>query len=118
MQRNADPLQVVNGLTSLLGTGNNTGNSSSLSSLESYNTALSFVQAFGRTQDSHGNTTAVSPVFSAQLPDVALTLLQVEKAQAVLRTLDHAAILLHSCLHHQSFLPRGIQDIFLLRCCM
>ena len=51
-------MQVVNGLTSLLANGSSaTGN---LSSLESYNTALSFVQALGRTLDSNGNTTAVS----------------------------------------------------------
>ena len=59
--------QVVNGLTSLLNTGNGTitGN---LSSTQSYNTALAFVQALGRTQDFNGNTTAVSPLFSS-LPD-------------------------------------------------
>ena len=51
-------VQVVNGLTSLLANGSSTNGN--LSSLESYNTALSFVQALGRTQDSNGNTTAVT----------------------------------------------------------
>lgn len=55
-------VQVVDGLTSLLNTGNGTmtGN---LSSTQSYNTALAFIQALGRTQGSNGNTTAVSPLF-------------------------------------------------------
>ena len=51
-------VQVVNGLTSLLANGSSANGN--LSSLEPYNTALSFVQALGRTQDSNGNTTAVS----------------------------------------------------------
>ena len=51
-------VQVVNGLTSLLSSGSSPN--SNLSSLESYNTALTFVQALARTQDSNGNTTAVS----------------------------------------------------------
>lgn len=57
-QSNVVNVQVVNGLTSLLANGSSTNGN--LSSLESYNTALSFVQALGRTQDSNGNTTAVS----------------------------------------------------------
>ena len=51
-------VQVVNGLTSLLSSGSSPNGN--LSSLESYNTALTFVQALARTQDSNGNTTAVS----------------------------------------------------------
>ena len=59
-------VQVVDGLTCLLDTGNGTitGN---LSSTQSYNTALAFVQALARTQDSNGNTTAVSPMFAFSL---------------------------------------------------
>lgn len=59
-------VQVVNGLTSLLSSGSSPNGN--LSSLESYNTALTFMQALARTQDSNGNTTAVSnskPVVSA-----------------------------------------------------
>jgi len=55
-------VQVVIGLTSLLANGS--APNGNLSSLESYNTALSFVHALGRTQDSKGNTTAVSPLYS------------------------------------------------------
>ncbi|CAK0781716.1 hypothetical protein CVIRNUC_005453 [Coccomyxa viridis] len=61
---------VVNGLISLLNTGNGTitGN---LSSTQSYNTALAFVQALGRTQDSKGNTTAVASSFLSGLQNAA-----------------------------------------------
>ncbi|CAL5221228.1 g3380 [Coccomyxa viridis] len=60
---------VVNGLTSLLANGSSANGN--LSSLESYNTALSFVQALGRTQDSNGNTTAVASSFLSGLQNAA-----------------------------------------------
>jgi len=60
---------VVNGLTSLLSSGSSPNGN--LSSLESYNTALTFVQALARTQDSNGNTTAVAGSFLSGLQNAA-----------------------------------------------
>ncbi len=52
-------MQVVDGLKALL---NPSGAStpSYISAFDSYNTALAFVQALGHTQDSNGDTVAVS----------------------------------------------------------
>ena len=51
-------VQVVSGLKTLL---SSSGGSepASISQFESYNTALAFVQALARTQDKHGDTSAV-----------------------------------------------------------
>lgn len=55
----AHPAQVVNGLKTLL-TSNGGGSATTyLSQAQSYTTALAFVQALGRTQDSHGDTSSV-----------------------------------------------------------
>ena len=55
----APPAQVVDGLKTLLTANGGGSGTSYLSQAESYTTALAFVQALGRSQDSHGDTNSV-----------------------------------------------------------
>jgi hypothetical protein len=61
---------VVDGLKALLAANGGGSVPSYLSQYESYTTALAFVQALARTQDSHGDTSSVRSLLTSSADPV------------------------------------------------